>query len=222
MRVPFRSSGHRPRASFGRGAVLLCTLAVASATGCAKRFDLVPSELAKVQAEKDLKALSVYTSKRLVTTWTEGQVDRNFDVNKGDIKEGSARQRFKNVIPKSVPGRIIQIDESNGMPLLWVTFDPSCDGPDCAFGFVQNEDELHRLFKAPPLEGYGDPKNHHHCLTKRRVMKLGKMKSLSEANDVLVNKKKNGTLRTIHLQVIKEVDDRVRTRSRRSGGVKAE
>lgn len=221
MRAPFPSSDLR-RASFGRGAVLLCALALAS--GCAKRFDLVPTELDKVQseAEKDLKALSVYTSKRLVTTWTEGQVDQQFDVSKGDIQEGSARQRLKNVVPKSVPGRIIKIEELNGMPLLWVTFDSSCDDSDCAFGFVQTEDKLHRLFQAPTLEGYGPPKNHHACLSKRRVMKLGKMKSLSEANDVLVNKKKNGKLRTIHLQVIKEVDNRVRTRSRRSGGVKAE
>lgn len=202
--------------------MLLSAIALSSAAGCAARFDLVPKELEKVQAEKDLKALSVYTSKRLVTTWTEGVVDDQFDVNKGDIQEGQARQRFKNTVPKTVPGRIISIEELNGMPLLWVTFDGSCNAPDCAFGFVQTEDKLHRLFQAPPLEGYGSPKNHHACLSKRRVMKLGKMKSLSEANDVMVNKRKNGKLRTVHLQVIKEVDDRVRTRSRRSGGVKPE
>ncbi|MCA9705852.1 MAG: hypothetical protein KDK70_08400 [Myxococcales bacterium] len=220
MRAPSRGSARRPE-SFGRGAVLLA-LALLATTGCAKRFSLIPAELEKVQAEENLKSLSVYTSKRLVTTWVEGQVQENFDVNKGDIQQGSARQRLKNVVPKTVPGRIISIEDLNGMPLLWVTFDGSCNEPDCAFGFVQTEDKLYRLFQAPTLEGYGPPQNHHACLSKRRVMKLGKMKSLSEANDVMVNKKKNGKLRTIWLEVIKEVDDRVRTRSRRSGGVKPE
>ena len=69
------------------------------------------------------------------------------------------------------------------------------------------------------LEGYAEPKNYHVRFNDRRLMKLGKMKSLSEANDVFVNKRRNGKLRTIHLEVIKVIDDRTRTRTRRSGGV---
>lgn len=222
MRTPFRGSGPRPSAlSVGRGAVLLTALVMLTASGCAKRFSLVPKELEKVEEEKNLKSLSVYTSKRLVTTWIEGEVEQSFEVS-GEIRQASARQQLKNAVPKSVPGQILKVEDLNGMPLLWVTFDSSCAEPDCAFGFVQTEDKLYRLFQAPKLEGYGPPKNHHACKSKRRVMKLGKMKSLGEANDVMVNKKRNGKLRTIHLEVIKEVDDRVRTRSRRSGGVKPE
>ncbi len=202
---------------------MLCSaLTLLTAGGCAKRFDLVPKELERIEDEgSKVKSLSVYTSKRLVTTWTEGQVDESFEVS-GEIRQASARQRLKNTVAKNVPGQILKVEELNGMPLLWVTFDSSCNDSDCAFGFVLTEDKLYRLFKAPELEGYGKPKNHHACLSKRRVMKLGKMKSLGEANDVMVNKKKNGKLRTVHLQVIKEVDNRVRTRSRRSGGVKPE
>lgn len=201
--------------------MLLSALTLLLASGCAKRFALVPKELEKVETEGNIKSLSVYTSKRLVTTWVEGEVAQQFEVS-GQIRQASARQRLKNVVSKSVPGQILEVAELNGMPLLWVTFDSSCNEPDCAFGFVETEDKLYRLFQAPELEGYGPPTNYYSYLSKRRVMKLGKMQSLGEANDVMVNKKRNGKLRTINLEIIKEVDDRVRTRSRRSGGVKPE
>ncbi len=216
-----RPSATRSRTlrSLGRGAVLLSALAVLGGTGCAKRFALEPKELEKVQTEAGVQPLRVYTSERLVTTWVEGQANEQFEVDR-EIREASARLRIKNVTTKTDSGLILKIEEQNGMPLLWVTFSADCKDPTCAFGFVQTEDGLYRLFKSPPIEGYADPANYYKWLwKKRRVMKLGKMKSLGEANDVLVNKKRNGTLRTIHLEVIKVVDDRTRTRTRRSGGV---
>jgi len=203
--------------SFGRAAVLLA--AVAGTGGCAKRFALEQKELERVQSEAGVQPLRVYTSERLVTTWVEAQKNEQFEVDR-QIREASARLRIKNVTAKTDSGLILKIEELNGMPLLWVTFSAQCNEPKCAFGFVQTEDGLYRLFKSPPLEGYADPANYYKWLWKKsRLMKLGKMKSLGEANDVLVNKKRNGKLRTIHLEVIKVVDDRTRTRTRRSGGV---
>ncbi len=198
--------------------MLTAALAVVGLSGCAKRLALVPKELEKVQVEAGVQPLRVYTSKRLVTIYNEAVVDEQFQVDR-QIRESSAGQRLKNVITRNTSGQIIKIEERNGMPLLWVTFDSSCNEASCAFGFVQNEDGLHYLTDAPPLEGYTEPKNYHTCLSKRRNMKLGKMKSLGEANDVMVNKKRNGKLRTIHLEVIKVTDERTRTRTRRSGGV---
>jgi hypothetical protein len=199
--------------------VLLAALGLVSAGGCAKRLALEPKELEKVQSEAGVQPLRVYVSERLVTTWVEGQVNEQFEVDR-QIREASARLRIKNVTTKSDSGLILKIEELNGMPLLWVTFSASCNQPECAFGFVQTEDGLYRLFKSPPLEGYADPANYYKWLWKKyRTMKLGKMKSLGEANDVLVNKRRNGKLRTIHLEVIKVIDDRTRTRTRRSGGV---
>jgi hypothetical protein len=221
MRAPSR--GHaRPQGvprAFGRGAVLLAALGLLATAGCAKRFALKPEELEKVKTQSGVDPLRVYTSERLVTTWVEGQVNEQFEVDR-QIREASARLRIKNVTTKTDSGLILKIEDLNGMPLLWVTFSATCNEPACAFGFVQTEDGLYRLFKSPPLEGYADPANYYKWLwKKKRLMKLGKMKSLGEANDVLVNKKRNGTLRTIHLEVIKVVDDRTRTRTRRSGGV---
>lgn len=221
MRAPFPGSAPRQGAnrSIGRAGRLLAALALVAASGCAKRFALKPDELEKVQLEAGVNPLRVYTSERLVTTWVEGQKNEQFEVDR-QIRQASARLRIKNVTTKTDSGLILAIEELNGMPLLWVTFSADCREPACAFGFVQTEDGLYRLFKSPPLEGYAEPANYYKWLWKKyRRMKPGKMKSLGEANDVLVNKKKNGKLRTIYLEVIKVVDDRTRTRTRRSGGV---
>lgn len=202
-------------------APLLAALALVAATGCAKRFALKPEELEKVktQTEGSVDPLRVYTSERLVTIYVEGQANEQFEVDR-QIREASARLRIKNVTTKTDSGLILKIEELNGMPLLWVTFSADCRDPACAFGFVQTEDNLYRLFKSPPLEGYSEPANYYKWFWKKyRRMKPGKMKSLGEANDVLLNKRRNGKLRTIHLEVIKVVDDRTRTRTRRSGGV---
>lgn len=196
----------------------VAALGLLGSTGCAKRLALESAELERVKLEADVNPLRVYVSKRLVTVYDEAQVAQDFEVNR-QIRQQSDRQRLKNVTTKGDSGKILKIEESNGMPLLWVSFSAGCSEPSCAYGFVQNEDGLFRLVSAPKLDGYGDPKNYHACLAKGRLMKFGKMKSLSEANDVLVNKRSNGKLRTINLEVIKVVDDRTRTRTRRSGGV---
>ncbi|WP_266222278.1 hypothetical protein [Paraliomyxa miuraensis] len=220
MRAPFPGSAQRPRARRS-AAVLLAAFTLAAAGGCAKRFALKPEELEKVktQTEGSVDPLRVYTSERLVTVYVEGQANEQFEVDR-QIREASARLRIKNVTTKTDSGLILKIEELNGMPLLWVTFSADCRDPACAFGFVQTEDNLYRLFKSPPLEGYTEPANFYKWFwKKKRRMKPGKMKSLGEANDILLNKKRNGKLRTIYLEVIKVVDDRTRTRTRRSGGV---
>lgn len=223
MRAAASRTSPAPR-SLGRATVVLVALGLLGQLGmggCAKRLALEPKELEKVQGAgaEGLDSLRVYTSERLVTTWVEGNVNEQFEVDR-EIRQASARLRIKNVTATSDSGLILKIEELNGMPLLWVTFSASCREPACAFGFVQTEDGLYRLFKSPPLEGYAEPANYYKWLWKKyRVMKLGKMKSLGEANDVLVNKKRNGKLRTINLEVEKVVDDRTRTRTRRSGGV---
>jgi hypothetical protein len=215
--------GQAPRSSLRRtlgrtAAGLLTALALVAGSGCAKRLALEPKELGRVEKEAGLDNLRVYVSKRLWTTYREAGVEQNFEVDK-TIRQESDSQVLKNLVTRDISGRILAVEESNGMPLLYVTFDSSCNDKDCAFGFVQNEDGLHRLLFAPTLEGYEEPKNYHWRVHERRLMKLGKMKSLSEANDIYVNKRRNGKLRTIHLEVIKVIDERTRTRIRRSGGV---
>ena len=206
--------------AWGRAAAVLAVLLLLLDTGCARRFKLSDPDLAEAKESNALGDLRVYPSNRTISLYDEPAM-RSVTIER-EIRQRSRRERRGRILRRNTPGAIISEDLLNGQKLLWVTFDGSCNEPDCAFGFVQTEDKLYRLFQAPTLEGYGPPQNHHACLSKRRVMKLGKMKSLSEANDVMVNKKKNGKLRTVWLEVIKEVDDRVRTRSRRSGGVKPE
>ncbi len=197
--------------------VLVGTFAGLVAAGCATRGSLGPDELERVRSKNDIESLSVYASRRLVTTWLEPTIGEEYDVD-GRVREASARQRFKNTVGKTVPGQILAIEELNGMPLLWVSFDVSCNEPKCAFGFVQTEDDVHRLVHAPPLEGYAAPQIHHVLGSRHRRMKPGKLASLGEANEVLVNKASRGRVRTIHLEMVKQEDHRVRTRIRRSKG----
>ncbi len=223
MRARFSRQGPRTRSrsAAGRvGATLLTTACLLATTaGCSKRLALVPTELAKVQVESGVQPLRVYPSKRMVSIWKQAAVQQNFEVDR-EIIESSDRDQFKNTTSRKTSGQILKIEDRNGMPLLWVTFDGSCNDPKCAFGFVLTEDNRYRLVERPKLEGYEeDPASYHLCVGKNRVMKLGKMKSLGEANEVYVNKRKNGKLRTIHLEVIKVIDNRTRTRTRRSGGV---
>jgi hypothetical protein len=114
---------------------------------------------------------------------------------------------------------ILKIEELNGKPLLWVTFDSECKVPECAYGFVETEDKQYRLITVPPREGYAKARAYRHCVWKKRRLRRGKLASLAEANEVYLVKKRNGKILTIELEVKKVVDNRTRTRTRRSRGI---
>jgi hypothetical protein len=200
---------------------LLSLLVAATAgltAGCAKRYHLTPRELERVQTEAGVNPLRVYTSHKLIAIYDEAAVTQQYDVNR-KIVEGSDKERIKDVITKNTAGLILKIEELNGKPLLWVTFDPSCKVPDCAYGFVETEDKLYRLVTVPPVDGYAPAKAHRRCKWKKRRMKKGKLSSLAEANEVYLVKKRNGKILTIALHVKKVVDDKVKTRTRRQRGI---
>ena len=140
------------RAFLSRSA-LFCGLLVATAsltTGCAKRFRLTPGELERVQTEAGVNPLRVYTSKKLIAIYLESGVEEEYDVDR-EIVEGSDRRKFKDVTTKNTAGLILKIEDLNGKPLLWVTFDSSCKTPECAYGFVETEDK-----PVPPHHGAAD------------------------------------------------------------------
>jgi hypothetical protein len=197
---------------------LLVATAAGLTTGCAKRFHLTPAELERVQTEAGVNPLRVYTSHKLLAIYDEAAVDEQYTVDR-KIVEGSKKAQIKDVTTRNTAGLILKIEELNGKPLLWVTFDPSCKLPECAYGFVETEDKLYRLVTVPPVEGYAPAKTHRRCKSKRRRMSKGKIGSLAEANEVYLVKKRNGKILTIALHVKKVVDDRVQTRTRRSRGI---
>jgi hypothetical protein len=215
MRAPNAGIGGFVRA---RARLAALGLLIAFGGGCAKRFAFTPKELDRVNTEADLQALRVFPSKRLIALYDESNVPENYAVNK-QIVESSDKDQLKEIMTKDTAGFILEIEELNGKPLLWVTFEPSCADPSCAYGWVQTEDKHYRLVSAPKRTGYADPRLYRPCVWKRRRLAKGKLKSLAEANEVYLVKKRNGKILTVELQVKKVIDDRTKTRTRRARGV---
>jgi hypothetical protein len=179
---------------------------------------LNPKELDRVKTEAGVQPLRVYTNKRLVSLYDEADVQDQFQVQR-KIRESEDKDRIKDVITKNTAGLILAIEELNGAPLLWVTFDPSCREPDCAYGFVETEDKGYRLVVIPDISGFEDPRSFRGIVWKKRRLRLGKLSSLAEANEVYLVKKRNGKILTVDLEVKKIVDKRVRTRRQRQRGI---
>jgi hypothetical protein len=211
---PAKKTKHSLGASLG-----LLALAVAlGASGCAKRYRLNPTELERVKTEAGVQPLRVYTNKRLVSLYDEANVADQFKVQR-KITESEDKDRIKDLITKNTAGLILAIEELNGAPLLWVTFDPSCREADCAYGFVETEDKGYRLVVVPEVPGFEKPRSFRGIVWKKRRLRLGKLSSLAEANEVYLVKKRNGKILTVDLEVKKVVDKRVRTRRQKQRGI---
>lgn len=195
---------------------LLATLSASS--GCAKRTPLSPKELERVQTEAGVDPLRVYTERKLITLYDEASVDEAFNVNK-TITEESDKVVDKQVTTRNTAGLILKIDELNGKPLLFVTFDPACKDEKCAYRFVETEDQRYRLIALPEREGYNNARAYRSCVWKKRKLGTGKLASLAEANEVYLVKKNNGKILTMTLEVKKVTSDRTQTRTRRSRGI---
>lgn len=197
------------------GALLASTLV---STGCAKRTPLSPTELAKVKTEAGIAPLRVYTERRMVALYNEAGVDNSFAVDR-KITEESDKVVDKQVTTRNTAGLILDIDELNGKPLLFVTFDAACKERDCSYKFVETEDGHYRLVELPEREGYEKPRVYRSCVWKKRKLGKGKLASLAEANEVYLVKKNNGKILTLTLEVKKVTSDRTQTRTRRNRGV---
>ena len=197
------------------GALLAGTLA---ASGCAKRTPLSPNELERVKTEAGVAPLRVYTERKMISLYNEASVDESFDVNR-KITEASDKVVDKSVTTRNTAGLILDIDELNGKPLLFVTFDPLCKVRECAYQFVETEDQRYRLVELPTREGYDTERVYRALVWKKRKLEKGKLASLAEANEVYLVKKNNGKILTMVLEVKKVTSDRTQTRTRRNRGI---
>jgi hypothetical protein len=198
---------------------VLAVLALGAFTlvGCAPRVHFTPEDLSKVQQTAGVQPLRVYPHRRVWAMYEESAVDTSFEVDRKiiDTSKGRVSERY---LTRDAAGLILKIEELNGMPLLWITFDAGCKEVDCSYGFVQSEDGRFRLNSLPERKGYKPPRVYHMFAWDGRRMKQGKLASLAEANEVWLLKKKNGQIRTIVLDVRKQSsDDRSRDRSRERG-----
>ena len=170
-------------------------------SGCARRLRLSPAEFERIDTrEQAVDALRVYVSKKLVVIYEEDSDDEDYEVNK-NITESSEERRLKRIIGKRTPGLVIDKDERNGAPVLWVTYTNDCKDKTCAYGFAQTEDGMFRLIEVGKRDGYKDPKSFY--VNEKKPLKPGKLKSLAEKNDVLLWKNKRDKLFTIDVVVKK-------------------
>jgi hypothetical protein len=214
MRAP---GDHRQRVLKALGAFALSVGLLAS-TSCARRLELSPAEFERIdKREQAVDALRVYVSKRLIVVYEADDRGATYEVDR-TINTSQDRQLLRVIIARSTMGQIIDSQDSNGAPLLWVTYSSRCKDKDCAYGFVQTEDGLFRLNTVPKREGYLDPKAYFR--TEKKQMTQGKLNSLAEKNSVYLFKKKNGKIRTIDLIVKKRTDNKRQVDTIRDDGVR--
>ncbi|WP_181198203.1 hypothetical protein [Enhygromyxa salina] len=198
--------------------VLALSAGLVSSTGCAKRLQLSPAEFERIdKREQAVEALRVYVSKRLVVLYEADDRGASYEVDK-TINTSQDRQLLRIIVGRSTMGQIIDSEDRNGAPLLWVTYSSRCKDKDCAYGFVQTEDGVFRLAVLPARDGYREPKAY--FKRESKPLTLGKLKSLAEKNNVYLFKKKNGKVRTIDLIVKKRTDNKRQVDTIRDGGVR--
>lgn len=172
-----------------------------ASTGCARRLKLSPEEFERIDTrEQATDALRVYVSKKLVVIYADETSSQDYEVNK-TITESADIRRLKRIIGRGTPGLVVDKDERNGAPVLWVTFTGDCKDKTCAYGFAQTEDGVFRLIESGVMEGYKAPVSFYK--SEKKQLKLGKLKSLAEKNDVLLWKNKRDKLFTIDVIVKK-------------------
>jgi hypothetical protein len=172
-----------------------------ASTGCARRLKLSPEEFERIDTrEQATDALRVYVSKKLVVIYADEASSQDYEVNK-TITESADIRRLKRIIGRGTPGLVVDKDERNGAPVLWVTFTGDCKDKTCAYGFAQTEDGVFRLMESGVMDGYKAPVSFYK--TEKKQLKLGKLKSLAEKNDVLLWKNKRDKLFTIDVIVKK-------------------
>lgn len=186
-------------------------------TGCARRLTLTPSEFERIDTrERATEALRVYVSKKLIVIYELADDAATYSVDR-TINTSSEQNILRVIIDKNTKGLIIDKEDKNGAPLLWVTFNSKCQDKHCAFGFVQTEDGVFRLHSVPEREGYKPGKPH--FKSEKKDLKLGKLKSLAEKNDVFLWKNKRDKIFTIDLIVKKRTDTKRNVKTERGGGV---
>ncbi len=157
-----------------------CILALASVlatTGCAAREYLTAPTLAEIEKRDPmLHGVRVYPSVKFVSYY-ERELGRNLavDGSQGNVQTDYRAQRVEVPFAKNIAGAIVGTGRHEGMPLLWVTFDPRCTDERCALGFVLTHDQLYRLVHVPDLAGFSKPSVYRRRVVERQRMERARL-----------------------------------------------
>ena len=155
-------------------------------TGCANREYVTPNVLLDIQrTDPEFEALRVFPSATFINVHLQALGD-DTDVESqiGSVRELVTGKRVEIEIPRGEPGLIVGLDQHEGDALLWISFDERCRTQSCAYGFIQTDDGLFRLFHVPPLPGYAEPVVYRKRMTPRKAMERTKIYSRSKAAPV--------------------------------------
>lgn len=200
-------------------AALLLALVSLTMGGCARRLDLTPKELSRIEErDGDLKTLRVFPNRKLISLYREEQVAQSYEVNKKKITERGAYRPFKRIIARKTAGKVVARTDLNGMPVLWIAYDNTCQDTTCAYGFVLTELDRYKLIQVPDRQGFQTPTNYRRFAWKRNTLKMTKQRSLAEANEVFAVTRKSGKVLTIDLQIRKDTYRPTRADVERAGG----
>ena len=193
-------------------------LACLNLCACAARHILSDRRLAEAEAGGAGDVLRVYVSHRTITVYDRGVIDEK-TVRK-QIDERKLKDRLKVKLGRNDSGVLVEEELKNGERLLWIGFDRRCRQRACAFGFVHTEDGRYRLVQLPERDGYGKPYVYRSVKIKRHKMRPGRLRALSDANEVYeLKRRRKRSNRTVFLEFKLREQDRVRTRGEDIPGV---
>lgn len=153
---------------------------------CAPREYLTPRGLADIQRrDAKLEMIRVYPSATFITLYSR-PLGENYDIERsqGAVIDTFQGRQIEVPTGRKRPGAILELDRSSGRLVIWVTFDTKCTERKCAYGFVQTEDALYRLFQVPAIDRYAEPFVYRKRISRRKRMKKTKIYSRSRSTPV--------------------------------------
>ena len=198
----------------------LCVALVAGATGCANREYLGGGTLLDVRRrDPQFNDLRVFPNATFIATYSRQLgADVGVSQTQGTVEEGYRGQRVEIPVRRGLPGVIVALESHQQSAVLWVSFDERCQAKDCAFGFVQTDDGLFRLFQVPRIEGYSTPFVYRKRITPRRAMDKAAIYSNEAGTPVYMTMR--GLPLTIALEVKRHENIEVETIKSAPRGVK--
>lgn len=156
------------------------------AAACTPREYLTPRGLSDIQRrDTELDMIRVYPSATFITLYSR-PLGEEYDIERsqGAVIDTFQARRIEVPTDRKRPGAILGIERRGKQLQLWVSFDTECQERSCAYGFIQTEDGLYRLFQVPNIERYAEPFVYRKRISRRKRMKKTKVFSRSRATPV--------------------------------------
>ncbi|MCA9705646.1 MAG: hypothetical protein KDK70_07355 [Myxococcales bacterium] len=153
---------------------------------CAPREYLTPSGLADIQQrDPELHMVRVYPNVTFISVYAR-PLGEQYDIERsqGAVIDTFQGRRIEAPISRKLRGAILELERREGKLVIWVSFDSKCVDRACAYGFVETEDSLYRLFQVPAIDKYAEPFVYRKRISRRKRMKKTKVYSRSRAMPV--------------------------------------